>query len=183
MDKDNSLVTNHLRMAAFCAACLSGTAFQASAADARIASVADAISCKGVASMAAVNRAVDDKRFMPFLTEPQKAGLDSGFIRQSAQPVESFGLRSDYVYFYARNEIYLVVKSDKPLEDMAAFAARQGWRKDDSLGPDWPMYGKQAGDAELVAMPGESGGKSRYYLVGCKYDLGAVQQQYGGATP
>jgi hypothetical protein len=29
-------------------------------------------------------------------------------------------------------------------------------------------------------MPGESGGKSRYYLVGCKYDLEAVQKQYFG---
>ena len=180
MDKDDSLVTNHLRVAAFCAACLAGSAFQAEAADARTTSVADAITCKGVASMAAVNRATDDKSFMPQLKEPQKAGLDSGFIRESAQPVETFGLSSSYVYFYARNEIYLVVKSDKPLEDMAAFASKQGWRKDDSLGPDWPMYGKQAGDGELVAMPGESGAKSRYYLVGCKYDLEAVQKQYSG---
>jgi len=180
MDKDDYLMTRLLR-ASLSLACLAGIAtFQASAADARVAAVADAITCKGVSAMAGANRAVDDKSFMPFLKAPEKAGLDSGFIRESAQPVEAFGVRSSYVYFYARNEIYLVIKSDKPLEEMAAFAARQGLQKDDSLGPDWPMYGKQAPEGELVAMPGESGGKSRYYLVGCKYDLGAVQKLYAG---
>jgi hypothetical protein len=177
-------MTNLLRLAGLGAACMAGfAAFQASAADARIASVADAIACKGVGAMADTNRAVDDKSFMPFLKEPKTVGLDSGFIRESAQPVEAFGLRSNYVYFYARNEIYLVVKSDKPLQDMAAFAAKQGWQKDDSLGAEWPMYGKRSGDGELTAMPGESGAKSGYYLVGCKYDLGAVQQKYFGKAP
>lgn len=175
-------MTNVLRAAGLGLACMAGfaAASPAFAADARIASVANAITCKGVSAMADTNRAVDDKSFMPFLKEPQKAGLDSGFIRESVEPVEAFGLRSKYVYFYARNEIYLVVKSDKPLEDMAAFAAKQGWQKDDSLGAEWPMYGKPAGDGALTAMPGESGAKSGYYLVGCKYELDAVQQKYFG---
>lgn len=173
---------NLFRAAGLGVACLAGFAAASPlfAADARIASVSGAITCKGVNAMADTNRAVDDKRFMPFLKEPQTVGLDSSFIRESAEPVEAFGLYSKYVYFYARNEIYLVVKSDKPLEDMAAFATKQGWQKDDSLGAEWPMYGKHAGDGVLTAMPGESGAKSGYYLVGCKYDLEAVQQKYFG---
>jgi hypothetical protein len=168
-----------------CLACGVATG-RAAAADAR-AAIADAITCKGgLDAMAAVNRAVDaDQSLLPQfrnVAEARAAGLDSTFIRSSAQPVAALGLSSNYVYFYSRAEIYLVVKSDQPYDALKVTAAKLGLQKEAGGDERWPIYSKAAGDGTLTVMPGESGTGSRYYLVGCKYELDAVQQRLANAA-